>query len=43
VTLDAALVTAPPLELWPKIVRRVELPSDVETHLVRPIEMPRAQ
>jgi predicted nucleotidyltransferase len=42
VTLDAALVKAPPLELWPKIVRRVELPSDVETQLVQPIEMRRA-
>ena len=42
VTLTAALVKAPPLELWPKIVRRVELPSDVEIQLVQPIEMQRA-
>jgi predicted nucleotidyltransferase len=42
VTLDAVLVTAPPLELWPKVVRRVELPSDVETQLVQPIEARRA-
>jgi hypothetical protein len=38
VTLDPALVKAPPLELWPKVVRRVALPGDVETRLVRPIE-----
>lgn len=38
VTLDASLIKAPPLELWPKIARRVELPSDVETLLVQPIE-----
>ena len=42
VTLDAASVKAPPLEFWAKIVRRVELPSDVETLLVQPIEMQRA-
>jgi predicted nucleotidyltransferase len=34
VTLDASLIKAPPLELWPKIVRRVELPGDVEARLV---------
>jgi hypothetical protein len=38
VTLDASLIKTPPLELWPKIVRRVELPSDVETLFVQPIE-----
>ena len=39
VTLDASLIKAPPLELWPKIVRRAELPSDVETRLVQSIQM----
>src|SRR5258705_1201568 len=39
VTWDAALIKAPPLDLWPKIVRRVELPGDVETQLIQPIEM----
>ena len=39
VTVDAVLINAPPLELWPKVVRRVELPADVETQLVRPIEV----
>lgn len=38
VALDASLIKAPPLELWPKIVRRVELPGDVETLLAQPIE-----
>jgi len=39
VTLDTSLVKTPPLDLWPKIVRRVELPGDVETQLIQPIEM----
>jgi hypothetical protein len=39
VTLDASLIKTPPLELWPKIVRRVELPGDVETLLAQPIGM----
>lgn len=33
VTLDAVLVRSPPLELWPKLVRRVEIPGDVEIQL----------
>src|SRR5258705_5054944 len=33
VMLDTALIKTPPLELWPKIVRRVELPRDLETRL----------
>lgn len=43
VTLDGALITAPPLELWPAVVRRVELPRDVELQLVQPIEVHCAQ
>ena len=39
VTLDASLIKTPPLELWPRIVRRTKLPADVETLLVQPIEM----
>lgn len=39
VTLDSALINAPPLELWPSIVRRVVLPNDVEVQLVQPIEV----
>ncbi len=38
-----ALTTAPPRELWPSIVRRVELPEDVELQPVPPIEAHRAQ
>jgi predicted nucleotidyltransferase len=38
VTLDAALINAPPLELWPNVVRRTRLPQDVEQQLVQPIE-----
>jgi hypothetical protein len=30
VTLDQKLVTAPPIELWPRIVARIPLPGDVE-------------
>jgi len=39
VLLDPSLVKTAPLELWPKIVRRVELPSDVETQLIQRLEM----
>jgi hypothetical protein len=39
VTLDAALITAPPLDLWPNVVCRVELPRDVELELVNPMRV----
>jgi predicted nucleotidyltransferase len=42
VTLDASLIDTPPLELWPRILRRVELPGDVETQVIHPIETQRA-
>lgn len=38
VMLDTTLINSPPLELWPRIVRRAELPGDVETQLVQPME-----
>ncbi|TAK09978.1 hypothetical protein EPO44_00590 [bacterium] len=38
VILDAVLVKAPPVELWPKVVRRVHVPSDVEAELLGPLE-----
>jgi hypothetical protein len=38
VALDAALINAPPLELWPAIVRRTQVPSDVETQLVQRLQ-----
>jgi hypothetical protein len=41
VTLDAALITAPPLDLWPNVVQRVELPRDVEVGLVKPLQAER--
>ena len=39
VTLNASLIKTPPLELWPEIVRHIELPSDVESQLIQPIEI----
>jgi predicted nucleotidyltransferase len=38
VHLDAALVAEPPLELWPGIIARIELPDDVRDELVTPIQ-----
>lgn len=38
VTLDAALIAAPPLELWPGIVRRGAIPGDVEALLIGPLD-----
>ncbi|HEY1234365.1 MAG TPA: hypothetical protein VH851_06740 [Candidatus Binatia bacterium] len=35
VTLNASLVKAPPLELWPKILCRVQLPKDVQIQLIQ--------
>ncbi|OFZ99255.1 MAG: hypothetical protein A3H35_02045 [Betaproteobacteria bacterium RIFCSPLOWO2_02_FULL_62_17] len=43
VTLDAALIKLPPLELWPQLVRRFEVPADVEARLIQPIEASRAR
>jgi hypothetical protein len=34
VTLAASLIKEPPLELWPAVVRRLQLPIDVEMHLI---------
>ena len=42
VTLHEALIQTPPLEIWPKIVRRIELPADVESQLIQPIDTGRA-
>lgn len=35
--LDPALITAAPLELWPEIIARTEIPDDVQTLLVAPL------
>jgi hypothetical protein len=38
VTLAAKLVQEPPVDLWPKVVRRIKVPEDVELQLLRPLE-----
>lgn len=38
VTLSQELVAAPPADLWPKVVRRVALPPDVETLLLAELD-----
>ena len=37
VALPAALVAAPPIEIWPAVVRRVAVPADVEAILIGPL------
>ena len=37
IKLQPALIQAPPIELWPAVVPRVEAPSDVEEVLLKPI------
>lgn len=37
VTLERSLLVAPPLEVWPTIVARVAIPTDVEQHLLQPL------
>jgi hypothetical protein len=37
ITLDRALVAAPPVELWPEIVSRVAVPPDMEELLLQPL------
>jgi predicted nucleotidyltransferase len=37
VTLSEQLINAPPVELWPTIVRRVTAPPDVESLLLAPL------
>ncbi len=38
VTLGPQLIAAPPIDLWPRIVRRVPVPADTETQLVAELE-----
>lgn len=38
VTLSQALITSPPIDLWPKVVRRVTVPPDVESILLAKLE-----
>lgn len=35
ICLPGELVKDPPLELWPRVIRRVSVPTDVELHLVQ--------
>ena len=38
VSLDSKLVSAPPMDLWPQVKRRVEVPGDVDSVLLCPLE-----
>ena len=42
VSLSRDLVAAPPLELWPRIVIRGDLPNDVQQALVEPLKQEEA-
>lgn len=39
VTLDSALIKNPPIDLWPTVIRRVQVPSDTEEILVKALEL----
>ncbi len=41
VKLPDAQIAAPPIELWPKVVRRINVPQDVEEGLLKPFESER--
>jgi len=38
VTLDRSLILAPPIDLWPRVKRRVAVPDDVEWLLLAALE-----
>jgi hypothetical protein len=38
VNLPSTLVAAPPIEIWPVVVRRVAIPADVARILLRPLQ-----
>jgi hypothetical protein len=38
VTLSKDLIASPPVEVWPKVIRRVEVPTDVEEILLTKLE-----
>lgn len=42
VTLGPQLIATPPIDLWPRIVRRVPVPADTEAQLVAELEEERA-
>jgi hypothetical protein len=37
IKLQSALIQAPPIELWPAVVPRVEVEADVEEMLLKPL------
>lgn len=39
VSLDRSLTLAPPIDLWPRVERRVAVPDDVERRLLAPLEL----
>ena len=43
VTLEPDLIREPPVELWPRIVRRVSVPADVEAVLLATLEKDQAR
>ena len=38
VTLSHELIASPPVELWPKVVRRLSVPADVEEALLNNLD-----
>jgi hypothetical protein len=38
VTLNPALISAPPIDLWPRIVRRCAVPADTDALLLEELE-----
>ena len=43
IALPATLVQAPPIDLWPDVVRRLATPADVEHHLLRRLDAAAAE
>ncbi len=41
VTLSQELIASPPVELWPKVIRRLSVPTDVEETLLNKLDQNR--
>jgi hypothetical protein len=41
VTLSQELIVSPPVELWPKVIRRLSMPADVEEALLSKLDQSR--
>lgn len=39
VSLAPTLIAAPPIDLWPQVVRRIDVPADVEQWLLEPLSV----